>query len=108
MFPATLFAVLLLYIKEDASVTRRLIYALVTANIVMSVLLLSFRFNIEGSYQFNNFNLSSVFFDGNALVLLIGTLALFFDSLLIIFSFEFISKYTTNLFLRMSFSKHEL
>ena len=104
MFPATLFAVLLLYIKEDASVTRRLIYALVTANIVMSVLLLSFRFNIEGSYQFNNFNLSSVFFDGNALVLLIGTLALFFDSLLIIFSFEFISKYTTNLFLRMSFT----
>ena len=104
MFPATLFAVLLLYIKEDASVTRRLIYALVTANIVMSVLLLSFRFNIEGSYQFNNFNLSSVFFDGNAFVLLIGTLALFFDSLLIIFSFEFISKYTTNLFLRMSFT----
>ena len=104
MFPATLFAVLLLYIKEDASVTRRLIYALVTANIVMSVLLLSFRFNIEGSYQFNNFNLSSVFFDGNALVLLIGTLALFFDSLLIIFFFEFISKYTTNLFLRMSFT----
>lgn len=104
MFPATLFAVLLLYIKEDAPVTRRLIYALVTVNIVMSVLLLCFRFNIEDSYQFNNFNLSSVFFDGNALVLLIGTLALFFDSLLIIFSFEFISKHTTNLFLRMIFT----
>ncbi|RZS90684.1 PAS domain-containing sensor histidine kinase [Aquimarina brevivitae] len=104
MFPATLFAILLIYIKEDATVTRRLIYALITANIVMSVLLLSFRFNIEESFQFNNFNLSSVFFDGNALVLMIGTVALFLDSLLIIFTFEFISKYSTNLFIRICFT----
>jgi len=101
LFTATLFAVLLIYIKEDAITTRKLIYALVTANIVLSFLLLSFRMNLEGAQSYNPFDISTEFFYTNIFVLLVGTFILFIDSILIIFIFEFISKHISNLFFRI-------
>ncbi|MDY8136335.1 ATP-binding protein [Aquimarina sp. 2201CG5-10] len=102
LFSASLFVVLLIYIKEDAETARRLIYALVIANIILSFLLISFRLNIEGSFTYNPFDISTEFFYTNVFVLFVGTAILFIDSILIIFIFEFISKFTSNLFLRIS------
>ena len=101
LFSATLFTVLLIYIKEDAITTRKLIYAVVVANIVLCFLLLSFRMNIEGAYSYNPFDISTEFFYTNVFVLFVGTGILFIDSILIIFIFEFISKNISNLFLRI-------
>ncbi|MEW7291760.1 PAS domain-containing sensor histidine kinase [Aquimarina sp. 2304DJ70-9] len=101
LFSATMFAVLLIYIKEDAITARKLIYALVIANIVLCFLLLSFRLNIEGAYSYNPFDISTEFFYTNVFVLFVGTGILFIDSILIIFIFEFISKYISNLFFRI-------
>ncbi|GAA4278996.1 hypothetical protein GCM10022259_37210 [Aquimarina mytili] len=101
LFSATLFAVLLIYIKEDAITARKLIYAVVAANIILCFLLLSFRLNIEGAYSYNPFDISTEFFYTNVTVLFVGTAILFIDSILIIFIFEFISKHITNLFLRI-------
>ncbi len=101
LFSATLFAVLLIYIKEDAITARKLIYALVIANIVLCFLLLSFRMNIEGAESYNPFDISTEFFYTNVFVLFVGTAILFIDSILIIFIFEFVSKHISNLFLRI-------
>lgn len=101
LFVATLFAVLLIYIKEDASETRKIIYALVATNIVMSILFRSFSLNIEESSLYNPFNVSTKLFGNSAWVLIVGTAALFIDSLLIIIIYEFISKRITTLFFRI-------
>ncbi len=101
LFTATMFAVLLIYIKEDAITARRLIYALVIANLVLCFLLLSFRLNIEGAYSYNPFDVSTEFFYTNVFVLFVGTGILYIDSILIIFIFEFISKHIKTLFFRI-------
>ena len=99
LFTATLFAILIIYIKEDASATRKIIYALLIANIVMSFLITSFGWNMTESYDPEN--VSVKFFNINSWVLLIGTLVLFIDSILIIIFYELVSKYTKKLFFRI-------
>ncbi|MBQ4822539.1 PAS domain-containing sensor histidine kinase [Aquimarina sp. MMG016] len=101
LFACSLFAVLLIYIKEDAIEARKLIYALLVANIIMSTLLISFSWNIGDSELVNPMNISTKFFDTSAYVLFIGTIVLFIDSVLIIFIFELISKHISNLFWRI-------
>jgi PAS domain S-box-containing protein len=101
LFTATLFAVLIIYIKEDASETRKIIYALLITNIIMSILIQSFGWNIKQSSTYNPFNVSTNLFDNNAWVLFIGTIALFLDSLLIIIIYEFTSRHLSNLFLQI-------
>ncbi|MEW7277123.1 ATP-binding protein [Aquimarina sp. 2201CG1-2-11] len=101
LFSASLFVILLIYIKEDAITTRKLIHALVITNIVLCFLLFAFRLNVDGTNIYNPFSISTEFFHTNILVLLIGTFILFLDSLLIIFLFEYTSKYISNLFLRI-------
>ncbi|WP_108808797.1 ATP-binding protein [Aquimarina spinulae] len=104
LFSATLFAILLIYIKEDATTARKLIYALVIANIVLCFLLLAFRMNMEGAYSYNPFEISTDFFYTNVLVLFVGTGVLYLDAILIIFLYEFISKHTSSLLLRVMFT----
>jgi PAS domain S-box-containing protein len=101
LFTASLFAILLIYIKEDATETRKIIYALVITNIVMSILLEMISWNIEDSFDYNPLHLSTNFFDNNSWTLLVGTLSLFIDSILIIVIYEFISRHLTNLFVRI-------
>ncbi len=101
LFSATLFTVLLIYIKEDAITARKLIYALVVANLVLCFLLLSFRLNIEGAYSYNPFDVSTEFFYTNVFVLFAGTGLLYIDSILIIFIFEFVSKHIKTLFFKI-------
>lgn len=101
LFTATLFAILLIYIKEDSSETRKIIYALLIVNIIMAALLQTFSWNIEESLFYNPFNVSSKLFSNNAWVLMVGTLTLFFDSLLIIIIYEFISRHISPLFFKI-------
>ena len=101
LFTASLFALLIIYIKEDASETKKIIYALLIVNIVMSILLQSFSWNFKDVSTFNPYNVSSNLFNNSAWVLFVGTVALFLDSLLIIILFEFISKHIRYLFLQI-------
>jgi hypothetical protein len=101
LFSATLFAVLTIYIKEGTGETRKIIYALLITNLIMSLLIESFGWNIKESATYNPFNVSTNLFDNNAWVLLVGTIALFLDSLLIIIIYEFVSRYLSNLFLQI-------
>jgi len=104
LFAGSLFAVLIVYIKEDAMETRKIIYALLIANVLMSVLLYMFSWNLGFSELYNPFNVSTGFFEYNAWVLFVGTLTMFLDAILVIVLFEFISKYIRQLFLRILFT----
>ena len=101
LFTATLFAILLIYIKEDASETRKIIYALLITNIAMSLLLKTFSWSLEDPTTYNPLNISTIIFNNNAWVLFVGTLTLFLDSILIIIIYEFISKHLSKLFLNI-------
>ena len=101
LFTATLFALLIIYIKEDASETRKIIYALLIVNIVMTILIQLISWNLEESSTYNPFNVSTNLFSNNAWVLFVGTIALFLDSLLIIIIYEFISRHIRYMFLQI-------
>jgi PAS domain S-box-containing protein len=101
LFPATLFALLVIYIKEDASETKKIIYALFFVNIVMSILLSTFSWHFNEMTNHDFLKVSTSLFDVSAWVLFVGTLALILDSLLIIIIFEFISKKVRFLFLQI-------
>lgn len=92
LFMVSLFAILLIYIKEDAAETRKIIYALLATNIAMAILLQSFNWNLDNENGKQLFTVSTQLFDTNILVLIVGTVTLFVDSLLIIILYEFISK----------------
>ncbi|AOW18066.1 hypothetical protein LPB03_11660 [Polaribacter vadi] len=100
LFTATLFAMLIIYIKEDASETKKIIYALFIVNILISVYLQVFGWSLK-DVTHNPLNVSTKLFDTSAWVLFVGTLLLFIDSLIIIIVFEFISKKTRYLFLQI-------
>jgi PAS domain S-box-containing protein len=100
-FTVSLFALLIIYIKEDASETKNIIYALFIVNVIMAILLQTMGWNLNEVSTHNPFNLSTGLFDISGKVLIIGTITLFLDSLLIIVLFEFISKRVPFLFLQI-------
>lgn len=61
LFTSSLFAVLLIYIKEDAIEVRKIIYALLISNIIVSVLLYTFGWNFYKLNVYNSFNVSADF-----------------------------------------------
>jgi PAS domain S-box-containing protein len=101
LFTVSLFAILLVYIKEDALETRKIIYALLMINIIMSVLLVAFGLHFRLTDISDPHNLSTPFLDQDAWVIFMGTLVFLIDSLLIIVLFELISKRVSSLFLRI-------
>ncbi|SDS48331.1 hypothetical protein SAMN05216503_3205 [Polaribacter sp. KT25b] len=101
LFTATLFVLLIIYIKEDSFETEKVIYTLLIVNVVMSILLLTFGLNFKEESALNPLNISINLFDISAWVLFVGTITLFLDSLLIIIIFEFISKKIKYLFLQI-------
>jgi PAS domain S-box-containing protein len=101
-FTATLFVLLMVYIKEDASETKKIIYALVIVNIVMSVLSRTLNWHFADSTIQGSLEVSPVLFNISSWELLVGTITLFLDALLIILLFEFISRKVQFLFLQIS------
>ncbi|PQJ68944.1 PAS domain-containing protein [Polaribacter butkevichii] len=100
-FTATLFVLLMVYIKEDASETKKTIYALFLVNVVMAILVQTFGWHFTESSAHNPFNLSTTLFKVNSWELFIGTITLFLDAFLIIILFEYISKKIPFLFLQI-------
>lgn len=103
-FTGSLFAILLVYIKEDTQEARKLIYAILFANIVLSILQFVISIGFEGKNVINVYSLPKEIFTHNIRVLLVGTLLLFLDTFFIIFIYEFISKFIKSLFFRIALS----
>ncbi|AUC21779.1 hypothetical protein BTO15_06505 [Polaribacter sejongensis] len=100
-FTASLFVILMVYIKEDASETKKLIYALFIVNIVMTILVQALNLHFNNTSIQGTYNASVNLFDISLRELFIGTIVLFLDAFLIILLFEYISKRVECLFLRI-------
>jgi diguanylate cyclase (GGDEF)-like protein len=101
MFTANLFAVLLVYLKEDALEARKLVYGLVLANagLTMVSLLVSAHFVLPGNV--NTTSMGADEFINNAQIATVGALLLFVDVIGIILAYEYISRLTPVFFLRI-------
>ena len=104
LFSSSLFMVLLIYIREDALETRKIIYALLAANLVASLMLVIFGWSIDNEIVANVYNLPLEFFTINARILVVGTAIFILDAFALIVIYEFISKYLKSLFLRILFT----
>ena len=98
MFTATLLAVLLVYIKEDTTEARKLVYGLVLANVGLTLvaLIVSLHVRIPGSTVPGG--LSAAALQGNAWVAAVGTTLLLLDVIGIILVYEFVSRFVRPLF----------
>lgn len=92
LFPASIFAVLFIYIREDAAEARKLIYALVATNLVASLLNLLVVLHLRGGSVFNPFHLAPDLFVHKPRIDLVGSFSLFFDSILIVLVYEFFAR----------------
>ncbi|WP_372753481.1 PAS domain S-box protein [Mariniflexile sp.] len=104
LFTGSLFAILLIYIREDALEARKVIYAIFAANLVLAAVQVIFGWSVMGQNFVNVYNLPDSFFTINSRMIIAGTLALFIDAFAIIFIYEFISRYISRLFLRILFT----
>lgn len=97
MFTATLAAVLLIYVKEDAIEARKLVYGLVLANVTAAImsLLIGLHLGLEGAFSPS---LGIQDFMTGAWITTVGTSLLFIDVLGIILVYEFIARYVRGLF----------
>ncbi|MGE0360367.1 MAG: diguanylate cyclase [Vicinamibacterales bacterium] len=100
MFTSTLLAVLLVYIKEETTEARKLVYGLVLANIGLTLvaLIVSEHVRIPGSRVPEGLTTSSL--QASAWVAAVGTTLLLLDVLGIILVFEFVSRFVRSLFVR--------
>jgi diguanylate cyclase (GGDEF)-like protein len=101
LFPASLFAVLLVYIREDAREARNMIYGLLAANVTASLLGLLVSQHLRGPLAFNPLALPPALFVQSPRLFVVGTLALFADTILIILAYEAVSRFVRPLFLRI-------
>jgi diguanylate cyclase (GGDEF)-like protein len=101
MFTANLFAVLLVYLKEDALEARKLVYGLVLANAGLTLvsLLVSAHFVLPGIAT--STSMTAREFINNAQIAIVGATLLFVDVIGIILVYEFISRFTQFVFLRL-------
>jgi diguanylate cyclase (GGDEF)-like protein len=101
LFPASLFAVLLIYIREDAKEARHMIYGLLAANVIASLLGLVVSQHLSGPLSVNPLGLPPELFVQSPRLFIVGTLTLFADSILIILVYEALSRVLGVLVLRI-------
>jgi diguanylate cyclase (GGDEF)-like protein len=105
LFPAILLAVLFIYIREDAKEARRLIYALLAADLLVAVLGLLIVQHFNSSLLFNPYNLPPDLFIQQPRIVVVGTPALYADTILIVLVYEFVARYIrTSLLPRITIS----
>jgi diguanylate cyclase (GGDEF)-like protein len=102
MFTANLFAVLLVYIKEDAVEARKLVYGLVLANAGLTLvsLLVSAHFVLPGGVDGSSAT-SAAEFVNSAQIAMVGAALLFVDVIGIILVYEYISRFVPWFFMRI-------
>ena len=104
IFTGGLFAILLIYVREDALEARKVIYAILAANLVMSFMLTVISWGIDLEGVKNIYNFPKEFFTQDSMITIVGTLALLIDVFVIVILYETVSKYVSQLFLRFLFS----
>ncbi len=92
LFTASLFAVLLVYIREGVIETRKVIYGIMVANLTMTLLLVLFGAQLTLPDTFNFLSLSPAIFNQGARVMLTGSIVLFADVLLVIIVYEWMRR----------------
>lgn len=101
LFPASLFAVLLVYIREDTHEARNMIYSLLAANVSAGLLGLLVVQHLGSTFAVNPFALPPELFAQSPRLFLVGTFALFVDTILISVVYEAVSRVLRSLFLRI-------
>lgn len=101
LFNASLFAVLLIYIREDVAEARKLIYGLVFANLTLTIFLLMVGLHLQAIPSDQISHIPLQVFNFTPRVLIAGTLTLTADVLLIVIIYEFLSRHISGLFLRI-------
>jgi len=101
LFPACLFAVLLVYIREDAREARNMIYGLLAANITASLLGVVAAQHLQGELSFNPLALPPELFVQSPRLIIVGTLALYADALLVILVYEALARFALPLLARI-------
>src|SRR5262249_25272406 len=105
LFPAILVAVLFIYAREEAKEGWWLIYALLAADLVVAVLGLLIVQHFNSSLLFNPYNLPPDLFIQQPRIVVVGTLALYADTILIVLVYEFVARYIrTSLLPRITIS----
>lgn len=104
IFAGSLIAILLVYIREDALEARKVIYAILAANLVLAFMQFVISWGIDNDNVLNIYGIPIEFFTQEIRVIIVGTLALFLDAFIVIFIYEIISKHVSSLFLRIFFS----
>jgi diguanylate cyclase (GGDEF)-like protein len=89
LFTATLFAVLLVYIREDAAQTRSLIVGIVAANLTISLFIWLATFHMGSDLLFGTGFTSEHLLNWSMRAFVIGTATLILDVILIIVLYEF-------------------
>ena len=100
MFTANLFAMLLVYLKEDAQEARKLVYGLVLANagLMLVSLLVSAHFLVPGALAGSSMTASD--FINNAQIAIVGASLLLVDVIGIILVYEYVSRFVPAFFVR--------
>lgn len=101
LFPASLFAVLLVYIREDAREARSMIYGLLAANVSASLLGLLVGQHLSGPLAMSPIGLPPELFAQSPRLFIVGTLALYADTILIILVYEAVSRFVPPLLPRI-------
>lgn len=100
-FPVIIFAVLGVYIIEDALEARRLIYGLLLTNIFLAAVGFFVALHLRLPDIINGFKLSPDLFATQPRILTVSLLATFADTLLIVVVYEWLSRFIGPLFLRI-------
>jgi diguanylate cyclase (GGDEF)-like protein len=101
LFTSSLFAVLLVYIREDALRARKIIIGLVVANIVAGILMASISLLLNHGSAQSTQGVPAIIFGQSATILVLGTVLLFVDSLLIPLVYELLGRSRLRLFPRI-------
>lgn len=104
MLPATIFAILLVYIAEDAPEARRLIYGVVFANIALSILAVLFGAQMVESRAPGAAELPVELFWSQPRIVFFATAAMFMDVVLVIVFYEAVSRVVASTYLRLLLS----
>jgi diguanylate cyclase (GGDEF)-like protein len=100
LFIGTITGVLLVYLVEDAEGARRLIYGLLLANGLLSLLTLSVSVHLLGPAARPLLDIPIEIFLQNPRVMVVGTVVLFLDTILVILVYEGLSR-ISSLFIRL-------
>jgi PAS domain S-box-containing protein len=84
MFAASLLAILLVFIREDALEARKLIYGIVGANLVMTLVLAMVAVQLRAPGTANFLDLPAAIFDQGARVTAVGTMVFVVDVVLLV------------------------